>query len=213
MGRRFQELAFTPLVKEHQQQHGSRYQYERIAQTAPEGDLLGPPEQDFIKRRDGFYMASVSETGWPYVQHRGGPKGFVRVINPGLLGFADLRGNKQYVSLGNFDHDPRVALFFMDYPYQTRLKILGRVEVHEHDSEAPALIESFRPTDQADVIERVILIHVEGFDWNCPQHITPRYTMEELEETLSPVRDRLRQLEADNAALREKLAKMEPQST
>jgi predicted pyridoxine 5'-phosphate oxidase superfamily flavin-nucleotide-binding protein len=213
MGRRFHELAFTPLVKEHQQQHGSRHQYERIAQTAPEGDLLGPPEQDFIKRRDGFYMASVSETGWPYVQHRGGPKGFVRVINPGLLGFADLSGNKQYVSLGNFDHDPRVALFFMDYPYQTRLKILGRVEVHEHDSEAPALIESFRPTDQADVIERVILIHVEGFDWNCPQHITPRYTMEELEETLSPVRDRLRQLEADNAALREKLAKMEPQST
>jgi len=213
MGRRFQELTFTPLVKEHQKEHGSLHQYERIEQTAPQGDTLGPPEQDFIKRRDGFYMASVSETGWPYVQHRGGPKGFVRVINPGLLGFADLRGNKQYVSLGNFDHDPRVALFFMDYPYQTRLKILGRVEVHEHDSEAPALIESFRPTDQADVIERVILIHVEGFDWNCPQHITPRYTMEELEETLSPVRDRLRQLEADNAALREKLAKMEPQST
>jgi predicted pyridoxine 5'-phosphate oxidase superfamily flavin-nucleotide-binding protein len=213
MGRRFQELAFTPLVKEHQKEHGSLHQYERIEQTAPQGDTLGPPEQDFIKRRDGFYMASVSETGWPYVQHRGGPKGFVRVINPGLLGFADLRGNKQYVSLGNFDHDPRVALFFMDYPYQTRLKILGRVEVHEHDSEAPALIESFRPTNKTDVIERVILIHVEAFDWNCPQHITPRYTMEELEETLSPVRDRLRQLEADNAALREKLAKMEPQST
>ncbi len=213
MGRRFQELTFTPLVKEHQKEHGSLHQYERIEQTAPQGDTLGPPEQDFIKRRDGFYMASVSETGWPYVQHRGGPKGFVRVINPGLLGFADLRGNKQYVSLGNFDHDPRVALFFMDYPYQTRLKILGRVEVHEHDSEAPALIESFRPTNKADVIERVILIHVEAFDWNCPQHITPRYTMEELEETLSPVRDRLRQLEAENAALREKLAKMEPQST
>jgi hypothetical protein len=213
MGRRFQELAFTPLVKEHQKEHGSLHQYERIEQTAPQGDTLGPPEQDFIKRRDGFYMASVSETGWPYVQHRGGPKGFVRVINPGLLGFADLRGNKQYVSLGNFDHDPRVALFFMDYPYQTRLKILGRVEVHEHDSEAPALIESFRPTNKTDVIERVILIHVEAFDWNCPQHITPRYTMEELEETLSPVRDRLRQLEAENAALREKLAKMEPQST
>jgi predicted pyridoxine 5'-phosphate oxidase superfamily flavin-nucleotide-binding protein len=152
-------------------------------------------------------MASVSETGWPYLQHRGGPKGFVRVINPSLIGFADLRGNKQYVSLGNFEHDPRVALFFMDYPYQTRLKILGRVEIHEHDPEAPALIESFRPANKADVIERVILIHVEGFDWNCPQHITPRYTIEELEDVLTPIRERLTKLEAENAALRETLAK------
>jgi uncharacterized protein len=206
MGRRFQELAFTPLVKAHQQEHGSRRQYERIEQTAPAGDTLGPAEQDFIQRRDSFYMASVSETGWPYVQHRGGPKGFVRIINPTLIGFADLRGNKQYVSLGNLEHDNRVALFFMDYPNQTRLKILGRVEVHEHDSEAAALIESFRPTNKADVIERVILIHVEGFDWNCPQHITPRYTMEELQDILDPVRERLAKLEAENAAFREKLA-------
>jgi hypothetical protein len=207
MGRRFQELAFTPLVKEHQQEHGSRRQYERMEKSTPQGeDTLGPPEQDFIQRRDSFYMASVSETGWPYVQHRGGPKGFIRIINPSLLGFADLRGNKQYVSLGNFDHDPRVALFFMDYPNQTRLKILGRVEVHEHDPEAPALIESFRPTDKSDIIERVILVHVEGYDWNCPQHITPRYTMAELEGVLSPVREKLQKLEAENTALREKLS-------
>jgi len=207
MGRRFQELAFTPRVKEHQQEHGSRRQYDRMEKAAPQGDdKLGPAEQDFIQRRDSFYMASVSETGWPYVQHRGGPKGFVRVLDPGLIGFADLRGNKQYVSLGNFDHDPRVALFFMDYPYQTRLKILGRVEVHEHDSEAPALIESFRPADEYDIIERVILIHVEGFDWNCPQHVTPRYTMEELQDVLAPVRDKLEKLEAENAALRDKLS-------
>jgi len=208
MGRRFQELAFTPLVKEHQLEHGSRRQYERMENSAPHGeDTLGPAEQDFLQRRDSFYMASVSETGWPYLQHRGGPKGFVRVINPSLIGFADLRGNKQYVSLGNFEHDPRVALFFMDYPYQTRLKILGRVEIHEHDPEAPALIESFRPANQADVIERVILIHVEGFDWNCPQHITPRYTIEELEDVLTPIREKLTKLEAENAALRETLAK------
>jgi uncharacterized protein len=212
MGRRFQELAFTPLVKKHQQEHDSRRQYARMEQSAPQGDTLGPAEQDFIQRRDSFYMASVSETGWPYVQHRGGPKGFVRVINPGLIGFADLRGNKQYVSLGNLEHDPRVALFFMDYPNQTRLKILGRIEVHEHDSEAPALIESFRALenpDKSDVIERVILIHVEGFDWNCPQHITPRYTMEELQEMLAPVREKLAKLEAENAALREKLSSQE----
>jgi hypothetical protein len=206
MSRRFQELAFTRLVKEHQQEHGSRRQYERIEQSAPLGDTLSPAEQDFIQHRDSFYMASVSETGWPYVQHRGGPKGFVRVINPGLLGFADLRGNKQYVSLGNLEHDPRVALFFMDYPNQTRLKILGRVEVHEPDEKALALIESFRPKDKSDIIERVILIHVEAFDWNCPQHIAPRYTMEELQEVLAPVRNKLAELEAENAALRDKLS-------
>jgi predicted pyridoxine 5'-phosphate oxidase superfamily flavin-nucleotide-binding protein len=203
MGRRFQELAFTPLVKEHQLEHGSRRQYERMEKSSPLGeDTLGPAEQDFLQRRDSFYMASVSQTGWPYLQHRGGPKGFVRVINPSLIGFADLRGNKQYVSLGNFEHDPRVALFFMDYPYQTRLKILGRVEVHEDDPEAAGLIESFRPANKADVIERVILIHVEGFDWNCPQHITPRYTQEELAATLEPVRKRMEALEAENARLR-----------
>jgi predicted pyridoxine 5'-phosphate oxidase superfamily flavin-nucleotide-binding protein len=206
MGRRFQELAFTPLVKEHQLEHGSRRQYERMGQTSPAGKALGLAEQDFIERRDSFYMASVSETGWPYMQHRGGPKGFVRVINPELIGFADLRGNKQYISLGNLQHDSRVALFFMDYPNQSRLKILGRVEVHEHDAEAPALIESFRPTDKADVIERVILIHIEAFDWNCPQHITPRYTVEELQDVLAPVRERLAQLEAENIALRERLS-------
>jgi hypothetical protein len=207
MGRRFQELAFTPLVKKHQLEHGSRPQYERIESSSPLGkDALGPAEQDFLQRRDSFYMASVSETGWPYVQHRGGPKGFVRVINPGLIGFADLRGNKQYISLGNLQHDSRVCLFFMDYPHQARLKILGRIEVHEHDPAPPSLIESFRPVDKSDVIERVILIHIEGFDWNCPQHITPRYTVEEFEEILAPIRERLAKLEQENAALREKLS-------
>ncbi|NYF90091.1 pyridoxamine 5'-phosphate oxidase family protein [Tunturiibacter empetritectus] len=202
---RFQELAFTPLVKQHQQEYGSRRQYERMAEQSPSGNTLGPDEQAFIALRDSFYMASVSETGWPYVQHRGGPKGFVRVIEPGLLGFADLRGNKQYISLGNFDHDARVALFFMDYPNQTRLKILGRVEIHEHDSEAPALIESFRPTEKSSVVERVILIHVEGFDWNCPQHITPRYTAEQIQEVIAPLSERLAKLDAENAKLREEL--------
>jgi len=207
MGRRFQELAFTPLVKEHQKEHGSLRLYERMEKSSPPGeDKLGPAEEDFIKRRDSFYMASVNETGWPYVQHRGGPKGFVRVLNPSLIGFADYRGNKQYISLGNFDHDNRVALFFMDYPYQTRLKILGRVEIHKHDSQASELIKSFRSEADDAVIERAILIHVEGFDWNCPQHITPRYTLEELEDVLAPVRERLAKLETENAELRDKLS-------
>jgi predicted pyridoxine 5'-phosphate oxidase superfamily flavin-nucleotide-binding protein len=206
MGRRFQQLTFTPRVKEHQQEHGSRRQYERMEQAAPLDNALGAAEQTFIALRDSFYMASVSETGWPYVQHRGGPKGFVHVINPSLIGFADLRGNKQYVSLGNLEHDARVALFFMDYPHQTRLKILGRVEIHERDAETPALIESLRPADPHAIVERAVLIHVEAFDWNCPQHITPRYTTEELDEALTPVRERLAELEAENAALREKLS-------
>jgi len=207
---RFQELAFTPLVKQHQQEHGSRSQYERLAERSPLGNALGSDEQAFIALRDSFYMASVSETGWPYVQHRGGPKGFVRVIEPGLLGFADLRGNKQYISLGNFDHDARVALFFMDYPNQTRLKVLGRVEVHEHDSEAPALIESFRPEDKSSVVERVILIHVEAFDWNCPQQITPRYTAEEIQQVIAPLSQKLAKLDAENVRLREELRKKTP---
>jgi uncharacterized protein len=206
MGRRFQELAFTRLVKEHQKEHGSRSQYERMEQSGPLGNTLGPAEQDFIQRRDSFFMASVSETGWPYIQHRGGPKGFVRILDSTLLGFADLRGNKQYVSLGNLEHDPRVALFFMDYPNQTRLKILARVEVQEHGEKAAAMIESFRQIDKSDVVERVILIHVEAFDWNCPQHITPRYTIEELDDVLAPVREKLATLEAENAALRAKLS-------
>jgi uncharacterized protein len=207
MGRSFQEIAFTPLVKKHQEEHGSRQQYERLAARSDTGNALGPAEVDFLARRDSFYMASVSETGWPYVQHRGGPKGFVRVLDPSLIGFADLRGNKQYISLGNLEHDARVALFFMDYPYQTRLKILGRVEIHEHDAAAPELIEQFRATtEKGDVIERVLLIHVEAFDWNCPQHITPRYTAEELQDVLAPVQKKLAKLEAENAALRAKLS-------
>ncbi len=176
-----------------------------MEQNSPFGDTLGPAEQAFIENRDSFYMASVSETGWPYVQHRGGPGGFVHVIDPGLIGFADLRGNKQYVSLGNLEHDSRVALFFMDYPHQTRLKVLGRVEIHENDAEAPALIESLRPADKSSVTERALLIHVEAFDWNCPQHITPRYTVEELQETLAPLHERLAKLEAENSALRRTL--------
>jgi uncharacterized protein len=206
MGRRFQELAFTPLVKEQQERHGSRRQYERVAQTAPAGDSLGPAEQTFITHRDSFYMASVSETGWPYIQHRGGPNGFVHILNPSLIGFADFRGNRQYVSLGNLQHDSRVALFFMDYPHQTRLKILGRVEVHENDAEASSFIKSFPPTDRSDIIERVIFIQIEGFDWNCPQHITPRYTADELEQGLAPIRERLAKLESENADLRAKLS-------
>jgi predicted pyridoxine 5'-phosphate oxidase superfamily flavin-nucleotide-binding protein len=206
MGRRFQELAFTPLVQAQQQKHGSFEQYQRMGQSGKAGDALGPYETAFIAERDSFYMASVSETGWPYMQHRGGPKGFLHVLSDTLLGFADLRGNKQYISLGNLQHDDRVALFLMDYPHQTRLKILGRVEIHEGDQKAAELLPQLDPHERTSVPERVILIHVEAFDWNCPQHITPRFTAEELQEALAPVQKKITALEAENEQLRAKLA-------
>ena len=143
MGRRFAELASTPLVKEQQDKHGSRHLYARAersenaqsdnGRSGNASDRLGEYEREFIADSDGFYMASTSETGWPYIQHRGGEKGFVRILDDRTLGFADLRGNKQYISTGNLQHDNRVALFFMDYAHQQRLKILGRAEVHEGD--------------------------------------------------------------------------------
>jgi len=202
MGRRFAELAFTPLVKEQQRQHGSRHLYERVEQSSDLGDRLGQYEQAFIRERDGFYMASVTETGWPYIQYRGGMKGFLHVLDERTFGFADLRGNKQYISVGNLQHDDRVALFFMDYPAQQRLKILGHAKVHEGDAEALKLIETLRVPEEKSPAERALLIHVEAFDWNCPQHITPRYTEEELSTMLDPMRRRLEALEAENAKLR-----------
>jgi hypothetical protein len=202
MSRSFAGLAFTPAVKEQQEKHGSRQSYERVEQRGEPGDRLGPDEREFIATRDGFYMASVSETGWPYVQYRGGAKGFLRVLDDRTLGFADLRGNKQYISTGNLGKDNRVALFLMDYPSQSRLKILGRAEIHEGDAQARTLIEKLRMPEENTPAERAMLIHVEAFDWNCPQHITPRYTQEELAEFLGPMRRRIDALERENERLR-----------
>jgi predicted pyridoxine 5'-phosphate oxidase superfamily flavin-nucleotide-binding protein len=186
MGRRFAELAFTPLVKAQQEKHGSRSAYERVENSVIPGARLGTPEQEMVRTRDSFYMASVSETGWPYIQHRGGPKGFLKVLDDRTLGFADLRGNKQYISVGNLQHDDRVALFLMDYPSQSRLKILGHAEIHEDDATARELLETLRMPEETTPAERAVLIHVEAFDWNCQQHITPRYTQAELSEMLEP---------------------------
>jgi predicted pyridoxine 5'-phosphate oxidase superfamily flavin-nucleotide-binding protein len=202
MGRRFAELAFTPLVKAQQTKRGSRHLYERVEQSNILGDKLGPMEQAFIDERDGFYMASVSQTGWPYIQFRGGHKGFLHVLDERTIGFADLRGNTQYISVGNLHHDDRVALFFMDYATQSRLKILGRAAIHEGDAEAAKLIELLRMPQEKSPAERAIVIQVEAFDWNCPQHITPRFTEEEIAKILEPMRRRLDALEAENKRLR-----------
>jgi predicted pyridoxine 5'-phosphate oxidase superfamily flavin-nucleotide-binding protein len=204
MGKSFAKIAFTPLVKQQQTLHGSRTAYDRVEHNGPPGDRLTPNEREMIATRDSFYMASTSETGWPYIQHRGGPPGFLHVLDDRTIAFADLRGNKQYITTGNLQHDNRVALFLIDYPSQSRLKILGRATVQE-GPEAAALIKQLRPLSDDDPIERAITIHVEAYDWNCPQHITPRYTEQQVVELAAPLRQRLADLEAENSRLRTQL--------
>src|SRR5262245_41737787 len=170
MGHKFAEIAFTSSVRAAQEAHGSRRSYQKLEQGADYNDVLGEEEAAFIGERDSFYMATVSETGWPYVQHRGGPIGFVRVLDERTLGFADFRGNRQYVTVGNLRADDRVALFFMDYPNRTRLKVLGHVTLSEPGSEHLAALEL---PDYPARVERGFMIRVAAFDWNCSQHITP----------------------------------------
>ena len=201
---RFSHLAFTPAVKELQAKYGSRQAYARAA--GPDVlDTLGENEEEFLAARDSFYMASIGATGWPYVQHRGGPAGFVGVLDPHTLGFADYRGNKQYISLGNIAGDDRVALIFVDYPSRLRLKILAHAEVITRESDPATLAQLVVPGYDAP-IERGFLLHLEGFDWNCPRHITPRYTEEQVEADLAPLVEEMAKLRAENEELRARLA-------
>ncbi len=204
MAHNFGSLVFTPLVKALQEKYGSRRQYARIAAGAGDGDRLGPFETAFIAERDSFYIATVGATGWPYVQHRGGSKGFLKVIDDRTIAFGDFRGNMQYISTGNLASDDRVALIMVDYPGQARLKILGRAEILE-GSAAREWIDRLREIDSKDVIERAYVIRIEAFDWNCPQHITPRFTEEQIKEVLEPFERRLEELEKENARLRDSL--------
>ena len=147
-------------------------------------------------------MATIGSTGWPYVQHRGGPKGFLKVIDDSTVAFADFRGNKQYISAGNLATDNRVAMIMVDYPRQARLKILGRADIFEGE-QAREWIERLRDQGYKAVIERVYVIRVEAFDWNCPQHITPRFTADQIQEALAPFEQRMQELEQENKKLRE----------
>lgn len=201
MGHKFAEIAFTPAVKAAQDVQGSRGNYLRFEEGVAHHDRLGPAETDFIAARDSFYMASVSETGWPYVQHRGGPPGFLRELDDQTIGFADFRGNRQYVSLGNLARNDRVSLILMDYAHRRRLKILGRARALGPDDD-PALLARLELSDYRARVERGMLITVEAFDWNCPQHITPRFTAEQVTEATAPLHARIAELEAQLAALR-----------
>lgn len=195
------QVAFNPAVREQQRKHGSLRSYERMAEVPAVPDVIGPDEAWFIGERASFYMATVGETGWPYIQHRGGPPGFLKVVDPHTLGFADFRGNRQYISRGNLDHDDRVSLFLMDYAAQTRLKILGRADVVEAE-EDPQLIASLAVEGYPAKIERAVLIDVEAFDWNCRQHIPQLYPREAVAAALGELRTRIDELERENARLR-----------
>jgi uncharacterized protein len=184
MAHAFAEIAFTPRVRAEQERQGSRAGYARFDAGERHHDRLGPEEAAFIGARDSFYMATVGEAGWPYIQHRGGPEGFVRVLSETTLGFADFRGNRQYVSLGNVADDDRAAFFFMDYANRARLKLLGRMRA----TEDPALLERLAVPGYPAKVERGFLIEVAGFDWNCPQHITPRFTAAQVEAAVAPLR-------------------------
>lgn len=176
MGRRYSDIAFTPPVREIQRDRGSRDLYARFDAIDEPGPPLGRGERDFVAARDGFYIATVSQTGWPYVQFRGGPPGFLKVLGDAELGFADFRGNRQYLTTGNVAVEDRVSLFLMDYASRRRLKLFG----HMRTIDDPVLVGELAPSGYPAVIERAFLIRVEASDWNCPRHITPRYTEEEL---------------------------------
>lgn len=200
----FGDIAFTDQVKAEQQARGSREMYAGMtARPAPEG--FSEREAAFISLRDSFYMATVSEDGWPYIQHRGGPRGFLKVLSPTQLGFADYRGNRQYVSVGNLQTERRVSLFLMDYPNRARLKLLGRASVKEA-ADDPALAQQLDIDGQGKV-ERLFTIDVDAFDWNCPQFITPRFTEDELAASLSPMVEELQTLRQENAFLKQELGR------
>jgi len=182
---RYLDIATTPSVAAAQDKYGSAEQWARIAarggaDETTRSQRLGPAEAGFIGERDGFYLASVSETGWPYVQYRGGPTGFLTVLEPALLGFGDFRGNRQYITTGNVTANDRVSLFLMDYAHRQRLKIFGRIRIIDA-ADDPSLAERLIMPDYSARVERLVLIGVEAFDWNCPQHITPRFTLAELQ--------------------------------
>jgi len=196
----FGSLVFSPVIKALQERYGSRQQYAKREASGFSQDGLGPAETEFLAECDSFYMASVGATGWPYVQHRGGPKGFLKIIDEHTLAFADFRGNKQFVSTGNLMTDDRVALILVDYPRQARLKILGRVKILE-GTEAKEWVVKLSDKEYEAGVERVFIIHVEAFDWNCQQHITPRFTEEQIREALAPVEKRMQALQQENDRL------------
>ena len=205
MAKNFAEIAFTDAVKKLQIEHGSRSGYERMEKFSVI-DGLTPNEVSFIKERDSFYLASIGVKEYPYIQHRGGPKGFLKVLDAKKIGFIDFTGNKQYVSVGNMATNTKVSLIMIDYPSRTRLKIFAKAEVValKDNVELYELLDldayTFRP-------ERMIVFHIEAYDWNCPQHIMPRYTTQEIKKAFLPQQAYIEALEKEIKELKGKIKK------
>ncbi|MBI1252508.1 MAG: pyridoxamine 5-phosphate oxidase [Alphaproteobacteria bacterium] len=205
MTKTFAEVAFTAAVKAAQEKMGSRAAYAAQEGSDARRFTLDEDVRAFMQSRDHFFVATVSETGWPYVQHRGGPPGFVKALDGERFAFPDFRGNRQYVFVGNLSGDDRAAFIFMDYPRQARLKALARIHVVDK-ADDPDLMQALALPGYKGHVERAFVATIEALDWNCPQHITPRFSEAELADALAPMRDRLASLEAENAALKAQLA-------
>jgi predicted pyridoxine 5'-phosphate oxidase superfamily flavin-nucleotide-binding protein len=199
----FLDIATTPGVRAAQEANGSGEFWANFKGGRP-SERLTAAEAAFIAERDSFYMATVSESGWPYVQHRGGPPGFIRILDDRTLAVADFRGNRQYISTGNLASNDRAALILMDYPNRRRLKIYAHVETRDLAADPKLAAKLTTPGYRAKV-ERALILRLEAFDWNCPQHITPRFSEAELAPALGPIRARIEALEAENRALHERL--------
>ncbi len=186
------DIAFSPSVKEYQKKEGSRYTYQRVAESRDWQNSITDQLRSFISNRDSFYMATANREGQPYIQHRGGPKGFLKVLDDQTLGFADFSGNRQYISAGNLQDNNKVSLFLMDYPTRSRIKIWGEARIIEKGDE---LLDQLNDGDYHAVIERGMIIKVKAWDVNCPQHITPRYTLDELEPQIGKLKEQIKELE------------------
>lgn len=195
MATAFADITFTNSVKAAQRLYGSRDKNTRFELAEEARNELTQVEADFITGRDSFYQATVSESGWPYVQHRGGPKGFLKVLDTRTIGFADFRGNVQYLSVGNLGANDRISLILMDYSNRQRLKIWGRTRII-HFNDDPTMLSNLEVPTYRGRVERGIIIHIEALDWNCPQHITPRYTKAEVEGLIAPLQEEILHLKA-----------------
>ena len=193
MSTNYLKLAVTESVRKAQEHYFGGSQ---TLAGVPERDALTDDEIGFITTRDSFYMGSITESGWPYVQHRGGRAGFVRVLDPKTIAFADYRGNRQMLSTGNLAANNRVALFLMDYPQRTRLKLLGNARV-EDARQHPELVGQLAELDVQRIVERLFFIDVVSYDWNCPKYITPRYTADEVQQLIAPLNARITELEGE----------------
>jgi len=196
----FMDIASTPSVRAAQASMGADHLWQDF-KGHREFDRFTENETAFIAERDSFYLATVSETGWPYVQHRGGPRGFLKVVDDRTLAFADYRGNRQYISTGNLATNQRASLFLMDYAHRARLKIYAHIDAVALDAD-PALTELVTVPGYKAKLERIFRVRLEAFDWNCPQHITPRFTEDQVTEAVRPLRERLIALQAEVDALR-----------